>query len=161
MGGGEPVKVNDFTGRKFVVTGAGKGIGAGIARRLISKGATVIGVYNTAVAEARRMESEFPGALRMLQADLANPASTIALVQVLLGEGELHGLVNNAGTIDFQKWDDFSIGEWRRVFAVNVDAPVFLVHALRRSFTYNASIVNIASTDGMTGSFGSAALLCE
>jgi NAD(P)-dependent dehydrogenase (short-subunit alcohol dehydrogenase family) len=149
--------VNNFTGRKFVVTGAGKGIGAGIARRLISRGASVIGTYNTAVEEAREMEHEFPGVLKMLHADLADPASTKALAQVLLGEEELQGLVNNAGTIDFQKWDDFPIGEWRKVFAVNVDAPVFLVHALRNLFSGNASIVNIASTDGMTGSFGSVA----
>ena len=73
------------------------------------------------------------------------------------GEGNLDGLVNNAGAIDFQKWDEFSIDEWRKVFAVNVDTPVFLVHALRESFTNGASIVNIASTDGMTGSFGSIA----
>jgi 3-oxoacyl-[acyl-carrier protein] reductase len=149
--------VNDFTGKRFVITGAGRGIGAGISRRLIGKGATVIGVYNTATGQARSFEHEFPGALKMLQADFADPASTNALAQVLLDEGELHGLVNNAGTIDFQEWDDFSIEEWRRVFAVNVDAPVFLVHALRKSFTRDASIVNIASTDGMTGSFGSAA----
>jgi 3-oxoacyl-[acyl-carrier protein] reductase len=149
--------VNDFTGKRFVVTGAGRGIGAGISRRLIGKGATVIGVYNTAAAEARKSEDEFSGALKMLRADLADPASTDALAQALLDEGELHGLVNNAGTIDFQEWDGFSIDEWRRVFAVNVDAPVFLVHALRKSFTRNASVVNIASTDGMTGSFGSAA----
>jgi NAD(P)-dependent dehydrogenase (short-subunit alcohol dehydrogenase family) len=149
--------VNNFTGRKFVVTGAGRGIGAGISRRLIGQGATVIGVYNTAAGEASEAEHEFPGALTMVQADLADPASTNALVRRLQDEGELHGLVNNAGTIDFQKWDDFSIDEWRRVFAVNVDAPVFLVHALRKVFTRDASIVNIASTDGMTGSFGSAA----
>lgn len=149
--------MNNFTGRKFVVTGAGTGIGAGISRRLIGKGATVIGVYNTAVEEAGKFEHEFPGALKMLQADFADPASTNALAERLLDEGELHGLVNNAGTIDFQKWDDFSIDGWRRVFAVNVDAPVFLVHALRKLFTHNASIVNIASTDGMTGSFGSTA----
>jgi 3-oxoacyl-[acyl-carrier protein] reductase len=149
--------VNDFTGRKFVVTGTGRGIGAGISRRLIGQGATVIGTYNTAVAEARDLEQEFPGSLKTLQADLADPASVSALARILLAEGELHGLVNNAGTIDFQKWDGFSIDEWRKVFAVNVDAPVFLVHALRKLFTRNASIVNIASTDGMTGSFGSIA----
>lgn len=149
--------MNNFTGRKFVITGAGRGIGAGISRRLIGKGATVVGVCNTSRPEARKFEEEFPGAFKMLQADLADPASTNALAQMLLDEGELHGLVNNAGTIDFQKWDEFSIDEWRRVFAVNVDAPVFLVHALRGSFTPNASIVNIASTDGMTGSFGSTA----
>jgi 3-oxoacyl-[acyl-carrier protein] reductase len=148
---------DDFTGKKFVVTGAGKGIGTGITRRLIGKGASVIGIYNTAVDEARKLEQELPDALKTVQADLANPASTSALAEALLGEGELDGLVNNAGTIDFQKWDEFSIDEWRRVFAVNVDAPVFLVHALRKSFTHNASIVNIASTDGMIGSFGSTA----
>jgi NAD(P)-dependent dehydrogenase (short-subunit alcohol dehydrogenase family) len=59
--------------------------------------------------------------------------------------------------IDFQRWNDFSIDEWRRVFAVKVDAPVLLTHALRKSFTHNASLVNIAGTDGMTGSFGSIA----
>jgi 3-oxoacyl-[acyl-carrier protein] reductase len=149
--------MNDFTGKKYVVTGAGRGIGAEITRRLISKGASVIGTYNTATDEARKLEQEFPGALKMLQADLADPASTSVLAEALLGEGELDGLVNNAATIDFQKWDEFSISEWRKVFAVNVDAPVFLVHALRKSFARNASIVNIASTDGMTGSFGSTA----
>jgi NAD(P)-dependent dehydrogenase (short-subunit alcohol dehydrogenase family) len=149
--------VDKFTGRKFVVTGSATGIGAGISRRLIGKGATVIGIYNTAVDEAREFEHESPDALKMLQANFADPVSTNALARMLLDEGELHGLVNNAGTIDFQNWDDFSIDEWRKVFAVNVDAPVFLVHTLRKQFTYNASIVNIASTDGMTGSFGSTA----
>jgi NAD(P)-dependent dehydrogenase (short-subunit alcohol dehydrogenase family) len=149
--------VGNFTGRKFVVTGAGRGIGATISRRLVGEGATVIGVYHTAAAEAGELEREFPGALKMLQADLADLASISTLAALLQGEGELHGLVNNAGTIDFQEWDGFSAGEWRRVFAVNVDAPVFLTHALRGLFTRDASIVNIASTDGTTGSFASTA----
>lgn len=149
--------MGDFTGKRFVVTGAGRGIGAGITRRMIGKGASVIGIYNTAVDEARKLEQEFPNALKMLQADLSKPTSVSALAEALLREGKLDGLVNNAGAIDFQKWDEFSIDEWRTVFAVNVDAPVFLVHALRKAFTHGASVVNIASTDGMTGSFGSTA----
>lgn len=151
------VKVNDFTGKRFVVTGAGTGIGAAIARRLLGNGAAVTGVYNTAVDKAAELEREFPGALRMLRADFTDPESINALAQMLLGEGQLDGLVNNAGIIDFQRWDDFSISEWLRVFAVNVDIPVFLVHWLRALFTPGASIVNIASTDGMTGAFGSIA----
>jgi NAD(P)-dependent dehydrogenase (short-subunit alcohol dehydrogenase family) len=149
--------MSDFTGKRFVITGAGTGIGARITRRTIGKGASVIGIYNTAADEARKLEQEFPGAIKMLHADLADPESISALADSLLGEGELDGLVNNAGAIDFRKWDEFSISEWRRVFAVNVDAPVFLVHALRTSFADSASVVNIASTDGMTGSFGSIA----
>ena len=149
--------MSDFTGKRFVITGAGTGIGARITRRTIGKGASVIGIYNTAADEARKLEQEFPNAVKMLHADLADPESIGGLADSLLGEGELDGLVNNAGAIDFRKWDEFSIDEWRKVFAVNVDAPVFLVHALRNSFTGGASIVNIASTDGMIGSFGSTA----
>lgn len=100
--------------------------GRRFSRRLVGEGATVIGVYHTAAAEAGELEREFPGALKMLQADLADLASISTLAALLQGEGELHGLVNNAGTIDFQEWDGFSAREWRRVFAVNVDAPVFL-----------------------------------
>jgi NAD(P)-dependent dehydrogenase (short-subunit alcohol dehydrogenase family) len=150
-------KMSDFTGKRFVITGAGTGIGTRITRRTIGKGGSVIGIYNTAADEARKLEQEFPGALKMLHADLADPESLSGLADSLLGEGKLNGLVNNAGAIDFRRWDEFSIDEWRKVFAVNVDAPVFLVHALRHSFTGDASIVNIASTDGMIGSFGSIA----
>jgi NAD(P)-dependent dehydrogenase (short-subunit alcohol dehydrogenase family) len=149
--------MSDFTGRRFVITGAGTGIGARIARRVIGKGASVIGIYNTAVDEARKLEQELPGALKMFHADLADPASIGGLVDSLMGEGKFDGLVNNAGAIDFRKWDEFSIDEWRKVFAVNVDAPIVLVHALRKNFANGASIVNIASTDGMIGSFGSTA----
>ena len=124
---------------------------------MISKGATVIGIYHTAAHEARELEQEFPAVLTMLQADLAEPESISTLVGSLLGEGKIDGLVNNAGAIDFRPWDEFSTAGWRTVFAVNVDAPVFLVHALRGSFPSGASIVNIASTDGMTGSFASTA----
>jgi NAD(P)-dependent dehydrogenase (short-subunit alcohol dehydrogenase family) len=149
--------MSDFTGKRFVITGAGTGIGARITQRAIGKGASVIGTYNTAAGEARKLEQQFPGALKMIHVDLADSGSIGGLVDSLLGEAELDGLVNNAGAIDFRRWDEFSIHEWRQVFAVNVDAPVFLVHALRKRFTSGASIVNIASTDGMTGSFGSTA----
>jgi NAD(P)-dependent dehydrogenase (short-subunit alcohol dehydrogenase family) len=149
--------VTDLSGKKYVVTGAASGIGAGIARRLLAGGAHVLGVYNTSGEPAKQLEDEFRGGLKMLQADLAEQASIGALAEALRAEGALDGLVNNAGAIDFQKWDDFSIDKWRKVFAVNVDAPVYLVHALRASFTRGASVVNIASTDGMTGTFGSTA----
>ena len=149
--------MSGFTGKRFVITGAGRGIGAGITRRMIGKGASVIGIYNTAADEARKLEQEFPDTLKMLHADLADRASIRGLANALLSEGKLDGLVNNAGAIDFQKWDEFSIDKWRTVFAINVDAPVFLIHALRKSFMDGASIVNIASTDGMIGSFGSTA----
>jgi NAD(P)-dependent dehydrogenase (short-subunit alcohol dehydrogenase family) len=147
----------DLSGKKYVVTGAASGIGREITRRLVRDGAQVVGIYNTSEDAAKELENEFGSKLKMLSADLANRDSTSSLTDALLTEGPLDGLVNNAGAIDFQKWDEFSIDEWRNVFAVNVDAPVYLVHALRASFAPSASVVNIASTDGMTGTFGSTA----
>jgi len=94
--------MSDFTGKRFVITGAGTGIGARITRRTIGKGASVIGIYNTAADEARKLEQEFPNAVKMLHADLADPESIGGLADSLLGEGELDGLVNNAGAIDFR-----------------------------------------------------------
>jgi NAD(P)-dependent dehydrogenase (short-subunit alcohol dehydrogenase family) len=149
--------MTDLSGKKYVITGAASGIGAGIARRLLRDGAHIVGVYNTSEEAAKELEDEFRGRLKMLHADLANQSSTSALAEALHAEGPLDGLVNNAGAIDFQKWNDFSIDEWRNVFAVNVDAPVYLAHTLRASFTRGGSVVNIASTDGMTGTFGSIA----
>jgi NAD(P)-dependent dehydrogenase (short-subunit alcohol dehydrogenase family) len=149
--------MSNLSGKKYVVTGAASGIGAAITRRLLADGAHIVGVYNTSEEAAKELEDEFRGSLKMLQADLAEQASIRFLAEALKAEGALDGLVNNAGAIDFQKWDDFSIDEWRKVFSVNVDAPVYLVHTLTASFTRGGSVVNIASTDAMTGTFGSIA----
>ena len=53
--------------------------------------------------------------------------------------------------------DRYSMDEWSNVLEVNVTAPLHLVHGLRGALGAQASVVNIASTDGMTGTFASLA----
>jgi NAD(P)-dependent dehydrogenase (short-subunit alcohol dehydrogenase family) len=95
--------------------------------------------------------------VQMIQVDLSRRQEVSSLAAKISDLGPLDGLVNNAGDIRFELWKDFSITSWDYVMAVNATAPVHLVHALRESFVTGASIVNIASTDGFTGSFGSIA----
>ena len=146
-----------FEGKTIVVTGASRGIGAAIASLLTSRGARVIGIYNTGGDEAAALQDATGSKLSFLQADLSDPGRVAELIRALRSVGPIDGLVNNAGTIDFQRWDEFTVESWRGVFAVNVDAPVALVHGLRDLFVSGGAIVNVASTDGYTGSFGSIA----
>ena len=145
-------------GRRYVVTGATRGIGRGIAERLLSESADVIGTYHERAAEAASMEARFAGRIRMLQVDFSDRQSTNALVARLLPLGPYDGLVNNAGIVEFETWADFTIETWDRVLEVNLNAPLILAQALARSaMAPGSAIVNIASTDGYTGSFGSIA----
>jgi 3-oxoacyl-[acyl-carrier protein] reductase len=148
---------SEFEGKTFVVTGASRGIGEGIARALIEQGAHVIGTYNTGKAEAGALTRELGDRLTMQQVDLSAAEQLAEFVDSFNGHPRLDGLVNNAGAIDFQLWEDFTAQSWLSVFAVNVTAPVILVHGLRDKFVKGGSVVNIASTDGYTGTFGSIA----
>ncbi|GAB3967942.1 SDR family oxidoreductase [Plantactinospora veratri] len=140
-----------------MVTGASRGIGEGILRLLVKEGATVIGAFNTGQEEADKLQEELGQRVRMLHVDLANTSSLRSFAAKVKETGRIDGLVNNAGAIDFQMWKDFSVEEWRGTFAVNVDAAVALTHALYENMNTGGSVVNIASTDGFTGSFGSIA----
>ena len=140
-------------GRKYLVTGASRGIGLAIAERLLSEGAAVIGTFNTSADEARALEQKHP-LLTMKQVDLSERSATRMFVQVL-GDEKLDGIVNNAGIIEFERWDDFTMESWDRVLEVNLNAVLAIASTLGRRLTSGAAIVNVASTDGTVGSFAS------
>jgi NAD(P)-dependent dehydrogenase (short-subunit alcohol dehydrogenase family) len=143
------------TDQRVLVTGASRGIGRAIAQLLAAEGATVIGAYRTGDSEAKELEQT--AGIEMLQVDLADRGDVTRFLGEVSKKAPLHGLVNNAGTIDFSIWDDFTMEAWDEVIAVNLSAPVLLSHALRNSLSPGGAIVNIASTDGFTGSFASIA----
>src|SRR5207247_1471828 len=65
------------------------------------------------------------------------------------------GIVNNAGAIDFEAWDDLTMESWDHVFEVNLNAILLISHHFGRRLDRGGAIVNVASTDGMIGSYGS------
>lgn len=134
-------------GKRFLVTGAGSGIGEAIARELAAAGARVV-IADINEEAARRVAAEYAGAVAM-HMDVTSEASIAAGMATLDG---LDGLVNNAGiglvgSIETTAPEDFA-----RVMRVNVES-VYLVTraALPLLLASHGSVVNIASVAGLVG----------
>lgn len=143
-----------FTGSRVLVTGASQGIGRGIAERLRSEGAEVVGTFRESIDAATELRS---AGVRMLHADFSTRQGTEAACAELAAAGPFDHIVNNAGIVEFELWTEFTIEAWDRTLEVNVNAPLLLTLTLTPRMVEGSSIVNVASTDGYTGSFGSIA----
>ena len=133
------------------VTGASRGIGKAISQRLRQDGYHIVGTYNTTKPTASSAE-DAGETQKFVQLDCGNDSSIEAVARTL-ADSELHGIVNNAGMIEFEDFQNLDLEGWRRTFAVNLDAVLKLVLALKDRLAAGGSIVNIASTDGFIGGF--------
>ncbi|MGA7420511.1 MAG: SDR family NAD(P)-dependent oxidoreductase [Acidimicrobiales bacterium] len=126
-----------FAGRRALVTGASRGIGAGIARRLAAEGADVAIVARTAkrhptlpgslLATARAMESSGGNVVRIV-ADLADQSDQRIIAEATEGlGGPIEILVNNAAAAIYQPMADYPARRIRLTMAVNVEAPFALM----------------------------------
>lgn len=150
----------DFTGRKVLVTGGARGIGAAIVRAFAAAGARVAVHYVTNAAAAERTCVEVPGDSHVpLQADLADPSATAHLIdRTYAALGGLDILVNNAGLYrtrpllehDPQSWQR----DWNDMLAVNLAAPAQLCYLAARQMLaagVHGRIVNISSRGAYRG----------
>lgn len=141
--------------KSTIVTGAGSGIGEGIAKRLAEEGACVI-VNDINAAAGQRVVAEITavgGTAAFFQADMTNSAQVKALVgEALRLHGKLDVMVNNAGwTHRNRPMLEVSEDEFDKVYAINVKS-IYLstIHAVP-VFRANGggSFINIASTAGV------------
>jgi len=137
-------------GKVAVVTGASKGIGAGIAKALGAEGARVIASYGSdregAERTVRAIEAS-GAAARAVQADLAKEADVKRLFATTKEAfGRLDVLVNNAGVYRFGSIDGVTADELQQQFATNVFGPILAVReALPLFGAEGGSIINVGT----------------
>ncbi|MFN8829756.1 MAG: SDR family NAD(P)-dependent oxidoreductase [Labrys sp. (in: a-proteobacteria)] len=136
-----------------VVTGAARGIGEAIARRLAGEGAHVV-VADIDLAEARSVAATMPGAMAVA-VDIADEGSVAALAAAVGGRhGRCDILVNNAAILDMTGIGSLTMQRYRHVLDINQDGAVGMTLAflpLVRAAGPGARILNIASIMGVRG----------
>ncbi len=139
-----------FGSRVAVVTGASKGIGAAIARRLASEGAAVVVGFGGDRPGADRVVESIRGAggrAMALQADMTRAADVERLFTAAVREfGRLDVLVNNAGVYRFVPLAEIDEAHYREHFDLNVLGLLLASReAAKRFGPEGGSIVNIGS----------------
>lgn len=147
----------DFTGRTVIVTGAARGIGAGIATAFTASGAHVFAVDRD--GEALATAAKESGA-EALAGDVGNTADVDRLVATAVERtGRIDVLVNNAGILrDAMLWklDD---SDWDAVLSVHLSGTFKLTRACVPPFRAQryGRVINVTSYTGLHGNIGQAA----
>ena len=149
-----------LAGRVAVITGAGRGIGAAIARRLADHGAVVITVDIDAdsaagTAESIRVETGSP--TESLGLDVTDESAVEeGFDGVVSRHGQLDCVVVNAGVLHLAHVVDMELPDWKRVLDVNLTGAFLTARAAARRMT-EGSIVMISSLFGRRGGVENAA----
>lgn len=132
-----------------LVTGASRGIGAAVAKRLARDGFDVALHYHQdrAGVDATRKAVEKEGrTAEVLQADLADPTSAWHVAREATNVwGKLDAFVANAGLYDRRSLADMTGDAWRQTLAVDLDAPAVMAQALLPNLGPSASLVFVSS----------------
>jgi len=141
--------MSKLTGKVAVVTGASKGIGAGIARALAAQGASVVVNYASSKAGAETVVDAITaagGKAIAVSGDVSKAADAQGLVDAAIkAYGRLDILVNNAGVYDFAPLGDITEDHFHKTFNINVLGLLLTTQAASKHLGEGASVINIGS----------------
>ncbi len=140
------MNTTEFAGCAILVTGATRGIGAAIARRLAAGGARVA-LHGRDAEGVRAACAALGTAAIPVVGDFSDPQQAAAAVrEVVRVAGRIDGLVNNAGAGRAAAFRAMTLERWRATFALNLEAAVL---ASREAYLHmrakGGAIVNLAS----------------
>lgn len=142
--------MSNLNGKVAVVTGASKGIGAGIAKALGKAGAHVVVNYASGKAGADKVVAEIVasgGKAVAIGADVSKPADVARLfAESEKAFGKLDVLVNNAGVFKFSPLENVEAEEFHRQFDINVLGTILSTkEALGHFKPAGGSVINLSS----------------
>jgi 3-oxoacyl-[acyl-carrier protein] reductase len=138
-----------LAGKVAVVTGASKGIGAGIARSLAAEGASVVVNYASSKAGADAVVALIEaagGKAVAVSGDVSRPADARRIIDAAIETyGRLDILVNNSGVYEFAPLSDISEESFHKQFNVNVLGLLLTTQAAAKHLGEGGSVINIGS----------------
>ena len=144
-----------LAGKVAVVTGAGRGIGRGIALKLGQEGAKVVVNYRKSATEAEEVVKtiqSYGSKAIAIQADVTKTEEIRQLFDKTIAKfGELNILVSNAGIEHFGKFEEVTEEEFDRTFAVNTRGQFFAMQEAVKRITDGGSIVCMSSISTTKG----------
>ncbi|WP_018681853.1 SDR family NAD(P)-dependent oxidoreductase [Actinokineospora enzanensis] len=144
-----------LTGKNILITGATRGIGAGITRAFAAAGSSVVGCYRSDDAAAAALAAELadtPGEHHFVRADVADPADVQVLVKTARERlGALDVVVNNAAAISHVPFAELELAEWNRVLTAGLTSAYLVTRAALPVLADGGSVVNIGSRVAVVG----------
>ena len=139
-----------LAGKVAIVTGASKGIGAGIAKEFAAEGAAVVVNYASSREGADKVVAEITargGKAISVGGDVSKAADVKALFDATQKAfGRVDVLVNNAGVYKFAPIENFTEADYRWHFDINVLGPLLTIQeALKHFPAEGGSIINVSS----------------
>jgi 3-oxoacyl-[acyl-carrier protein] reductase len=142
--------MTSLKGKVAVVTGASKGIGAGIAKKFAEAGASVVVNYASSKEGADKVVAEITGKggkAIAVKGDVAKGDDVKHIfAETKKAFGALDILVNNAGIFDFQPLEEVTESEFHRQFNINVLGTILSTQEALKHFGPNGgSVINVSS----------------
>lgn len=151
----------DLTGKSFLITGAGQGIGRGLAELCVRLGANVAAVDLNG-AGLRKLEVDAPDQMLTAEGSVTDPAFVQNVVDRCCKRfGRIDGLVNNAGITRPAMIAKMTLEQWQQVIDVHLTGSFHCLQAVglrlidqAESGAAGGSIVNVSSDAGRKGTVG-------
>lgn len=138
-----------LTGKVAVVTGASKGIGAGIATALAAEGASVVVNYASSKAGADKVVAAITasgGKAMVVGGDVSKAAEAKGIIDAAIKNyGRLDILVNNSGVYEFAPIEAVTEENFHKTFNINVLGAILVTQAAVKHMSNGGSIINIGS----------------
>jgi 3-oxoacyl-[acyl-carrier protein] reductase len=141
--------MSKLKGKVAVVTGASKGIGAGIAKALAAEGASVVVNYASSKAGADKVVAAITaagGKAVAVGGDVSKAAEAQGIIDAAIKNyGRLDILVNNSGVYEFSPIEAVTEEQFHRIFNINVLGAILTTQAAVKHLGEGGSIINIGS----------------